>query len=135
MKPYVHNPALFRNHFAGKGLPAFRGARMQRGRGALSKKLKRFAVPLLKAGAKAATPYIAKAVNRVASTAAQRIFPGSPAMRQLVGRVAENATNQAIKTVSSRNGLPRVTHKKRKRVQGGKSKQKFRRTTQNNIFA
>lgn len=128
MKPYVHNPAHFRDHFAGKGLPAFQGARMQRGHGIWTNKLKRFAVPLLKAGAKAATPYIAKAVRKVASTAAERVFPGNPAMQQLVGRVAGNVTNRTIKSVQ------RATHKKRKRPKGDNQQTKFRKTTLNNIF-
>ena len=134
MKRYIHNPALFRDHFIGKGLPAFRGARMQRGHGAITSKLKRFAVPLLKAGAKAATPYIAKAVNKVASTAVQRVLPGSPAMQQFVGNAAGKVTNRAIKSVAGKNGLlglAQHTNKKRKRSNGVTRTTKIRRTTRN----
>lgn len=136
MKPYIHNPTLFRTHFSGRGLPAFQGARMQRGRGVLSKKLKRFTVPLLKAGAKAATPYIAKAAGKVATTAAQRFFPGSPAMQKLVGKAATNATNHIIKKASSSKGLRGggSTHKKRKLTRTANTKKKFRKTTRINIF-
>ena len=45
MKPYIHNPQVYRNHF-GSGDTVFQGARRQRGYGAV----KRFAVPLISKG-------------------------------------------------------------------------------------
>ena len=140
MKQYIHNPALFRDYFAGNGLPAFRGARMQRGGGTFTSKLKRFAVPILKAGAKAATPFIANTANKIATTAAQRVFPGSPAMQQLVGKAAGKVTNHAIKTVAGQNGLLGVTRrtaKKKRKLSNAVTRQtKIRKTTRrHNIFA
>ena len=96
MRPYVHNPKVFRDHFVGQGLPAFKGKRVQRGNGVFTSKLKRYAVPLLMAGVRAAAPHMSNVASRVASSAAQRVFPNSPAMQQLVGSVASNMTDRVV---------------------------------------
>lgn len=99
MKPYIHNPALLRHHFTGNGLPAFRGARMQHGRGLISK-LKRYAVPILKAGASAAAPQLSKAASFAASQAAQQIFANNPAMQHMVSGLAGTVVDKTISKVT-----------------------------------
>ena len=74
MKPYIHNPQVYRNHF-GSGDTVFQGARRQRGYGAV----KRFAVPLLSKGIKAAAPF----VKKFARKAIGKIVPNSPFAQQL----------------------------------------------------
>ncbi len=128
MKPYVHNPVVFRKHFAGQGLPAFKGTRIQHGYGSWITKLKRFAVPLLMAGATAAAPHISKVAQKVAQSAAQRIFPNNPAMQRVVGNIAGKVTKRAVKKVAG-------TIKKRKRARGVTHPAKRRATTFPNIFA
>ena len=96
MKPYVHDPKVFRDHFIGQGLPAFKGKRVQRGHGIITSKLKRYAVPLLMAGVRAAAPHMSNVASRVASSAMKSVFPNNPAMQQLVGSVASNVTDRVL---------------------------------------
>lgn len=98
MKPYVHDPALFRRHFSGQGLPGFKGKRLQRGGslgGLAATALTRYAVPLLMAGATAAAPQIGKAVGHLAQSAARRILPNNKAMQQVAAKAATRAANHA----------------------------------------
>ena len=96
MRPYVHDPKLFRDHFIGQGLPAFKGRRVQRGYGVFTSKLKRYAVPLLMAGVRAAAPHMSNAASRIASSAMQSVFPNNAAMQQLASSVAGNVTNRVL---------------------------------------
>lgn len=130
MKPYTHNPKLFRDHFVGQGLPAFKGARMQRGHGSWISKLKRFAVPLLMAGATAAAPHVSKAVQKVATNAVRHVFPSNPAMQMVVGQAAGRVANGVVGKVGNA-----ILHKKRKRKGGLRPPGKRQATTLANIFA
>ena len=132
MRPYVHNPKLFRDHFAGKGLPAFKGSRMQRGYG-LTKKLKRFTVPLLMAGVKAAAPHVSKAAGQAASVAIQKAFPNNPGMQRFVGKVATGAANRVITHATKR--LPGNRKAQKRRAQPTSvSRPAKRQQTTPNIF-
>lgn len=130
MKRYVHNPALFRAHFSGQGLPAFKGTRIQRGHGSWVSKLKRYAVPLLAAGVQAAAPHVSKLARNVVTHAAQRMFGNNPAMQQVVGHVAGQVADNVVGKVTNA-----AFKKKRKRVGGFSSQTKRRATTGRNIFA
>ena len=125
MKAYTHNPNIFHNHFVGQGMPAFRGARVQRGNGVIFNKLKRFAVPLLQAGVSAAAPHISNVVKNLARGA----FPNNPLMQRVVGNVAGQVTGQVMKRV----GGPAI--KKRKATKGPRRATKRRVTTSKNIFS
>lgn len=132
MKPYVHNPALFRKHFSGQGLPGFKGARIQRGgslAGMAASALSRYAVPLLMAGATAAAPRIGKAVGKLAEGAAGRVLPNNPAMQRMVGQVASRAatrvTNKTAKAVSSR--VRKSKRRNSSKVQKGRKTKTSRR--------
>ena len=129
MKPYIHDPARFRAHFAGQGLPAFEGQRMQRGNGGWVSKLKRYAVPLLIAGAKAAAPHVSRATSQVAANMVQRAFPNNPAMQRVVGNVAGRVTDQVMGTVTNA-----MLQKKGKRKNNAR-KNPTRRGTRRNVFA
>ena len=97
MKPYVRNPALYRAHFAGGGMmPVFRGKRTQRGRGRVKKLLQKFAVPLLKAGARAAAPHAGKIAKKVTKSVAKRAFVNNPAMQQIVGHVVDQVADGLV---------------------------------------
>ena len=120
MRPYVHNPNVFRNHF-GQGLPGFKGTRIQRGHG-LSTKLKRFAVPLLLAGAKAAGPHLENVVRSVAKGAVRRVFPGNPAMERIAGNLASHVTSCVLKgSISKRKTGTRVRRPTKRRASTRKS--------------
>lgn len=123
MKPYIHNPAVFHKHFVGQGLPAFRGARVQRGRGILTSKLKRFAVPLLQAGASTAAPYISKAAGKIATHAARQFFPGNYGAQKMAGKVASKVTGSVINSLTGR------VQKKRKRSVASRRSTKRKATT------
>ena len=128
MKRYKHNPELYRDHFMGRGLPAFQGRRTHRGRGRgrrLLKKLKRAAVPLLKAGAKAAAPHISGITRTVATTAAKAAFGNNPAMQQVIGQVA----GQVAEGV-----MARTLQKKRNQRGRGRRKRNSKLLTGRNIF-
>lgn len=132
----MHNPAVFRAHFSGQGLPGFKGTRIQRGgsisgiAGMAANALSRYAVPLLMAGATAAAPHIGKAVGNLAQGAAKRIFPNDKAMQQVVGSVANRAASTATGAVANR-----VLQKKRKRAGGRTTSVKRRAATSRNIFS
>ena len=95
MKPYVHNPQVFRNHF-GTGDTVFQGARRQRGHGAVAK----FAVPLISSGIKKASPFIKK----LASQSVKRLLPGVPFAQQ----IADTAVNKITNTLSSKPMIEKV---------------------------
>ncbi len=128
MRPYIHNPAVFRAHFTGQGLPAFKGQRLQRGNGSWTTKLKRVAVPLLMAGASAVAPHLKKAAKRAVTSATQRVFPNNPAMQRVVGSVAARAADHAIGKLTG-------AIKKRKKPKGLRRLKKHQGTTRRNIFA
>ena len=128
MKRYKHNPELYRDHFMGRGLPAFQGRRTHRGRGRgrrLLKKLKRAAVPLLQAGAKAAAPHISGITRTVATRAAKAAFGTNPAMQQVIGQVA----GQVAEGV-----MARTLQKKRNQRGRGRRKRNSKLLTGRNIF-
>ena len=77
MKPYIHNPQVYREHF-GSGDTVFRGARRQKGHGAVTK----FAVPLITSGIKKASPHIRK----LASKAVHKILPNNYFAQQIANQ-------------------------------------------------
>ena len=85
MKPYIHNPQVYRNHF-GSGDTVFQGARRQRGYGAV----KRFAVPLISKGIKFAAPF----VKKVARQAVRRVAPNSQWAQQLSDMAIDKLTQK-----------------------------------------
>ena len=85
MKPYIHNPQAFRNHF-GSGDTVFRGARRQRGHGAVAK----FAVPLISSGIQKAKPLIKK----LARHTVKRLLPRVPFAQQIADSAVDNVTNK-----------------------------------------
>ena len=94
MKSYVRDPALYRAHFAGGGaMPVFRGRRTQRGRGRVKKLLKKYAVPLIKAGARAAAPHAGKIAKKLTKSVAKHAFANNPAMQQVVGHVVDHVAD------------------------------------------
>ena len=116
MKRYRHNPELYRDHFVGRGLPAFQGRRTHRGRGRgrkLLKKLKRAAIPLLSAGVRAAAPHVSGLTRTVATRAAKAAFGDNPAMQQVIGQVAGRVAEGV---------MARTLQKKRN--QGGRGRRK-----------
>lgn len=132
MKAYVHNPALFRDHFSGQGIPGFKGSRFQRGGSMASmaaSAISRYAVPLLMAGATAAAPHIGNAVGSLAKGAAKHIFRNDKAMQRVVGNMAGKAANRATDAVTSR-----LLQKKRRRT-GSHTTTVKRRATTRNIFS
>ena len=128
MKRYKHNPELYRDHFMGRGLPAFQGRRTHRGRGRgrrLLKKLKRAAVPLLKAGVKAAAPQVSGITRTVATRAAKAAFGNNPAMQQVIGQVAGRVAEGV---------MARTLQKKRNQRGRGRRKRNSKLLTGRNIF-
>ena len=128
MKRYRHNPELYRDHFTGRGLPAFQGRRTHRGRGRgrkLLKKLKRVAVPLLKAGARAAAPHVSGITRTVATRAAKAAFVDNPAMQQVIGQVAGRVAEGV---------MARTLQKKRNQRGRGRRKRNSKPLTGRNIF-
>ena len=128
MKRYRHNPELYRDHFTGRGLPAFQGQRTHRGRGRgkrLLKKLKRVAVPLLKAGARAAAPHVSGITRTVATKAAKAAFGDNPAMQQVIGQVAGRVAEGV---------MGRALQKKRNQRGRGRRKRNGKLLTGRNIF-
>lgn len=135
MRPYVHNPAVFRAHFAGRGLPAFQGARYQRGHGRIGKivkKVGRAVIPLFKAGVGAVAPHVKGAVKTVATGAMQHAFPHSPAMQNWVGNTVGNIAGGVAGKISRSVGNKK--RKKRKPAVRRKGKRRAT-TTKKNIFA
>ena len=63
--PYSVDPNTFRYHY-GAALPAFKGSRMQYGRG-FGSMLKRVALPLLSKGARFLAPHLKNAAKGIAS--------------------------------------------------------------------
>ena len=129
MKRYVHNPELFRHHFTGQGLPAFKGKRLQRGRGALSKKLKRYAVPILSAGIKAAAPHVSKTAKQLAAQAARQAFGNNPAMQNIASNVTGHIIDKAINKIGGKKNKRKSQSKPRV-----SRKLKSQATTQQNVF-
>ena len=128
MKRYRHNPELYRDHFVGRGLPAFQGRRTHRGRGRgrkLLKKLKRAAIPLLSAGVRAAAPHVSGLTRTVATRAAKAAFGDNPAMQQVIGQVAGRVAEGV---------MARTLHKKRNQGGRGRRKRNGKLLTGRNIF-
>ena len=120
MKPYVHNPELFKRHLQGKALPSFEGQRVQRGQGAKFDFIKRLATPLIGALA----PHVAGAASKLAKTAVRTVFPNHPKMQRVVGNVVQAGANAAVKTLQ----------KKRKSSTTVRTPLKRRKRAQRNIF-
>ena len=103
MKPYTRNPALYRAHFAGGGaMPVFRGKRTQRGRGKVKKLFKRYAVPLVHSGVRAAAPHAKKLAGKVATSVAKKAFANNPAMQKMMGDLAGQVTEHALRAVQKK---------------------------------
>ena len=115
MEPYVHDADLYRKHFVGYGLDGFSGVRIQqRGRGAGRwwRKAKRYAVPLLKAGARMALPHVSRALKHVASASAAHLFPGNPVIQSAIGQMTDHVTSGLTKKADKI--LTKAKQKKRK---------------------
>ena len=95
MRPYIHNPQVYREHF-GNGDTVFRGARRQRGHGAVTK----FAVPLITSGIKKASPHLRK----LAGKAVQKILPNN----MFAQHIANQAVNKITNTLSSKPLIEKV---------------------------
>ena len=79
MKPYIHNPTVYRQHYqnqVGRALPAFKGSRIQHGHGLGSflGGLARKALPLLASGVKMAAPHLKRAAKNIAKDVAGKAF-------------------------------------------------------------
>jgi len=108
MKAYVHNPEIFRRHFkqqVGSAIPGFRGMRMQRGHGLglLLGKLARSAIPLIKAGVKAAAPH----AKKVAKEALKEVTPhlkkaGQQAVQSITTKAVQKLANAGNKRPKQR---------------------------------
>ena len=95
MRPYIHNPQVYREHF-GSGDTVFRGARRQKGHGAVTK----FAVPLIASGIKKASPH----VRKLAAKAVHKILPNNYFAQQ----IANQAVNKITNTLSSKPMIEKV---------------------------
>ena len=120
MESYVHNPQLFRRHFAGKSLEAFRGKRTQRGRGIAFSFLKRIAVPLLSAAA----PHIVGAASSLARRLTAKAFPKHKRMQRIVGDVVRTGAGAAVAQVQKRTAVKRGTKAGSTQQQKKRGKQK-----------
>ena len=126
MEPYIHNPQIFRNHF-GSGDSVFRGARRQRGHGAIAK----FAVPLISSGVKKVKPFIKK----LARQSVKRLLPGLPE------NIADSAIDNVTNKLSSRSMVSKViSSAERRGAQLFKKKQmhkpikRLKNKKRNNVF-
>ena len=116
MKPYKRNPALYRAHFAGGGaMPVFRGKRTQRGRGRMKKLLKRYAVPLVQSGVRAAAPHAKRLAGKVATSVAKQAFAGNPAMQRIVGDVAGQVAQHVVSRAIQKKRTRRTAVRPKKR--------------------
>ena len=104
MKPYIHNPQVYREHF-GSGDTVFRGARRQKGHEAVTK----FAVPLITSGIKKASPHIRK----LATKAVHKILPNNYFAQQ----IANQAVNKITNTLSSKPMIEKVVRSVERRGQ------------------
>lgn len=109
MKPYIHNPAIYQDHYraqVGSALPGFRGTRIHRHRGegigAFLGRLARKAIPLLRSGAKLAAPHVKKALKGIA--------------KDVTNKAAEEATNRLFNKKRKANTAPVRRRKKVKRT-------------------
>ena len=96
MKPYIHNPNIYRHHFQrGSALPGFRGTRMHRqygdGIASFFGKLARKAIPLLISGAKLAKPHVMKAAKNIAEDVGKRV----------VGKIVGPKTHKRKKVIAN----------------------------------
>ena len=76
MKPYIHNPSIYRQHYQiGSALPGFQGSRMQHGNGigAFLGKLARHAIPLLSKGVKFVAPHLKHAFKGIAKDVTSQV--------------------------------------------------------------
>ena len=121
MKPYFHDPEIYRRHFRGKALPHFKGQRIQHGHGMLSF-VRRVASPLIGAVA----PHLAGAASKFARKAVRAAFPNNPLMERVVGNVVKAGTRAVVKTVQKGN----TPAKKRRIVKKGPKPKRRKR----NIF-
>ena len=108
MRPYVHNPDIFRKHYIGRALPAFQGQRMQYGASPFNL-IKRIAAPLIYQGIKFAAPHLAGSAGKLAQMAMKKVFPKQHGMQKVVGSVVEAGTQAAVDKIA-----PGRVQKKRK---------------------
>ena len=114
MKAYVHDPAIFRQHYlnqSGQGLPGFRGQRMQYGRGIGSflGKLVRKAIPLLASGAKMVAPHLKKAAVSIATDVGGKAMQA--VTRKITGSKKPVKRRKRAKVVSKRRKVKASTSK------------------------
>jgi hypothetical protein len=108
MKKYQHNPEIFRSHFAGQGLPAFRGRRVQYGGSAIAGLLKRVAVPLLSNITELVAPLVVKGAEKITHKAMKKVAPRNKRLQRMVadsvGQAAALGINTAHKAVKRQSG-------------------------------
>ena len=97
MKKYQHNPELFRSHFSGQGLPAFKGKRIQHGYG-ISSILKRVAVPLISNITELVAPLVIKGTQQISKKAMKKVAPRNKRLQQMVSDSVGKATALGINT-------------------------------------
>ena len=118
MKKYQHNPDIFRSHFSGQGLPAFKGNKTQYGYG-IKSILKRSAIPLLNDMAKFIAPLVVKGSKNVAQKAMKRVAPNNPRLQQMVsdgiGQATALGINTGSKALKRQSGFGARERKRRKR--------------------
>ena len=118
MKKYQHNPNIFRSHFAGQGLPAFKGRRLQQGYG-LGSLLKRVAIPLLSNVTDLVAPMLVKGTQHVVEKAMKRVAPRNRNLQKFVSenaaRAASFGINKSRKAIKRQSGSGNCKSKRRKR--------------------
>ena len=142
MEPYVHDPDLYRKHFIGYGLDGFSGTRIQqRGRGrGWWRQAKRYAIPLLKAGARIALPHVSRALKHAAGVSAAHLFPGNTAIQSAIGHMTDHVTKRLTKKTGKllKNTKSHKTKQqqqnKRKRSSSASRGAKRNRTRSSSIF-
>ena len=119
MKKYRHNPDIFRSHFAGQGLPAFQGQKVQYGY-SIGSILKRVAVPLLSSVTDLVAPMLIRGSQKVAGRAMKKVAPRNKQLQQFVsdgvGKAAAlgiNRGSRVLKRQSGSGGRPTKTKRKR----------------------
>lgn len=78
MKTYIHDPALFKNHYkcqVGHGIPGFKGSQYGSGFGTLLGGLMRRALPLLRSGLQIAAPHMKTAAKHIAQEGMMAAMP------------------------------------------------------------
>ena len=129
MKPYIHNPDIFRKHYVGRALPAFQGQRMQYGASPFNL-IRRIAAPLLYNGIKLAAPHLAGSAGKLAQLAMKKVFPKQHGMQKIVGNVVKAGTQAAVNKIAG----GKVQKKRKLKFHDTTRAKHARATRKRNIF-